>query len=138
MAKGLEQHQNRQRALSSFGKDLTRRARSRCELCEAQGVPLGSFELPPIPAQPDFARCLFLCEVCSRELGGAPIPNPARWRCLNNTAWSDVPAVQAAAVLLLRRLDTDHPWAGELLESLYVSEEVRELLGEAEPAGEEA
>ncbi len=30
--------------LSSFGKDLARRARSKCELCESAGVPLSVFE----------------------------------------------------------------------------------------------
>ena len=40
MAKGLLKHQERKSALSLLGKDLARRARSKCELCEASGVPL--------------------------------------------------------------------------------------------------
>jgi len=137
MAKGYEQHQQRSRALSMFGKDLTRRAHSRCELCEAGGQSLQNSELPPVPAEPAFERCLFVCDQCSRELEGAPIANPERWRCLNNTVWSEIPAVQAAAVLILRRLAGATPWAGELLDQVYLSDAAKFLLGETVPEVEE-
>lgn len=130
MAKGREQHQGRQRAVSFFGKDLTRRSHSKCELCDCSGQPLAAFELPPVRAEPEFARCIFLCPICMEELGGGPITQPERWRSLNNTAWSEIPAVQAAAVLILRRLAENHPWAGELLEQLFLSEGAKALLAE--------
>ena len=131
MAKGYDQHQQRLGRLSTFGKDLTRRARSKCELCETAGERLAIFELPPAPAEPDFQRCLFLCPICHDQLGGAAIDQPERWRCLNNTAWSELPAVQAAAVIILRRLGVERPWASELLETLVLDPETETLLGSA-------
>ena len=131
MAKGHEAHQQRSRALSMFGKDLTRRAHSRCELCEAGGQSLQAFELPPVPELPQFQRCLFLCADCAGELSGRKITNVERWRCLNNSLWSEIPAVQAGAVIILRRLEKNNLWARELLEQAYLSEECKELLCES-------
>ena len=128
MSKGQERHQQRQRAVSFFGKDLTRRSHSKCELCECSGQSLSVFELPPLRTEPEFERCLFLCGPCMDELGGAAINQPERWRSLNNTAWSEFPAVQAGAVLILRRLAGEHLWARELMDQLFLSEETEALL----------
>ena len=48
MAKGLDKHRERLEALALFGKDLTRRAGSKCELCETAGVKLQIHEVPPV------------------------------------------------------------------------------------------
>jgi protein PhnA len=40
MAKGHETHQSRVAALQALGKDLARRAKSKCELTGVGGVPL--------------------------------------------------------------------------------------------------
>jgi protein PhnA len=130
MSKGYDQNQQRHRALTLFGKDLTRRCRSKCELCEVAGEALSVFEFPPAPAEPEFPRCLFLCDRCREELGGATIALPERWRCLNNTVWSEIPVVQASAVTLLRRLASDHPWAKELLDQVFLEPDTQTLLGE--------
>ncbi len=131
MAKGYDQNQQRQRALTLFGKDLTRRCRSHCELCACSGEPLAVFELPPAPAEPVFERCLFLCKRCADELGGGVIDQPERWRCLNNAVWSEAAAIQAGAVILLRRLAPKQVWAGELLDQVFLEAEAIDLLGES-------
>jgi protein PhnA len=136
MSKGFDQRHQRTRSLAAFGKSLARRARSRCELCDVGGKSLMTFELPPVPNAPEFDRCLMLCEDCATELGGGKVGNPERWRCLNNAVWSDTPAVQAAAVIVLRRLEADNPWAGELIEQLFLAHETLGLLGEDPPPGD--
>ena len=40
---------------------LARRSHSRCEVCEAAGVPLQAFEVPPVYGDPDIDRCAFEC-----------------------------------------------------------------------------
>ena len=128
MAKGFQDHRNRLAALNYFGKDLARRSGSKCELCGAGG-PLQAYELPPAPAEPDFYRCAFLCGDCADAIGSPQRANAERWRCLNNSVWSEVPAVQALAVRLLRDLSKSEPWAAELLEQVYLDPEVGELAG---------
>ncbi len=126
MSKGYDEHQGRLRSLASFGKDLARRARSKCELCEAAGVPLTTFEVAPTTNPPEFAHLILVCEVCAEGLAKEKFPEPSRWRCLNNTVWSETPAVQVAAVRILRALAKTEPWASDLLESVYLEPEVTE------------
>ena len=97
MSKGYNEHQGRLRSLAAFGKDLARRARSKCELCEAGGVPLTTFEVAPVSDPPEFGNLVLICEVCAECLAKESFPEPARWHCLNNTVWSETPAVQVAA-----------------------------------------
>jgi protein PhnA len=136
MAKGYQRHQERLQQLHSFGRFLARRSGSRCELCEASGVPLAPFELPPYHDDPDPERCLFLCETCRHELTLPRRANPYHWRVLEATAWSGVPAVQAAAVAVLRHLAGEQGWSADLLDQLYLSEEVDALLATLPPLKE--
>jgi len=132
MAKGREIHEERMARLSLFGKDLARRAKSRCELCESAGASLSIFEVPPVPREPDFGRCLLLCEPCREQ-----VEEPKRfragehWRFLAGQAWSEVGMVQIVAVRLLRRQSDSQAWAREALGELYLDEEVESLVTEA-------
>jgi protein PhnA len=133
MAKGREEHEARVAARNAFGKDLARRARSKCELCGRGGERLAVFEVPPIPREPDFGRCLLLCDDC---LGPAEDTRRLRsgehWRFLAAQAWSDNVMVQVLAVRLLRRLSGSQDWAREALDGLYLDEEVEALVTEGE------
>ena len=125
MAKGYEVNQARVAALASFGKDLARRARSRCELCEVSGVSLSAFEAPPVSAELDIGRCLLLCGRCHEQAGNPKKFEPGEhWRCLTQTAWSEFPAVQVMAVRLLRRQADSQDWAREALEEIYLDPEI--------------
>ena len=68
MAKGLDKHRERLETLALFGKDLTRRAGSKCELCETSNVKLQIHEVPPVPAEPDFEHCIFICDACQDDI----------------------------------------------------------------------
>ncbi|MDF1823695.1 MAG: hypothetical protein P1U68_03575 [Verrucomicrobiales bacterium] len=133
MAKGREQHQARLAHLSSFGKELTRRAKSKCELCEAAGRKLAVVELPPEPREPEIERCLMLCDDCAQAvLEPKRFQGGDHWRCLAQTVWSGEPAIQAAALRLLKRQEGSQPWAREALETMFAEEEVETLAGEAD------
>jgi len=128
MAKGREVHEARMERVRSFGKELARAAKSRCELCEASGGRLEICELPPEPAEPDPERCLLLCERCRLEAAQPARFQPGEhWRCLAGAAWSERPVVQALAVRLLRRQAASQTWAREALEELFLDAEVESL-----------
>lgn len=132
MAKGREEHDARTARLQSFGKDLARRAKSKCELCERAGEKLSIFEVPPEPRDPDFDRCLLLCERCREEAGEVRRFHPGeQWRILAEMAWSGVPMVQVMAVRLLRRQVGTQAWAREALGSLDLDEDLEKLVTEA-------
>lgn len=125
MAKGREQHDARQAILNSFGKDLARRSRSRCELCEEAGLSLAIFEVPPVPRDPDFERCLLLCGTCASQAGDPQKFRPGpHWRFLTGQAWSANPLVQVLAIRLLMRQSDREDWAREALDTLDPDEDL--------------
>ena len=129
MAKGLQKHQERVDTLNRLGKDLARRASSKCELCEAAGVPLKTHEVAPVPAEPDIDHCLMVCETCQDQLGylennKARLIQADHWRCLGKTIWSTLPAAQVVSLRVLRQLEIDYPWVAEILEHAYLDAEV--------------
>ena len=117
MVRGFEKNQQRLNALSLLGKDLARRARGHCELCTASGVKFCTREIEPVPEQPDINHCLLICDQCAQHLDRRGAPDDKYWRCLETSAWTELPAVQVTAVRLLRAMQA--PWAEQLLEQLY-------------------
>ena len=129
MARGYEQHRQRQEAQALLGRPLARRSRSRCELCDASQVRLVPFELAPFPEEPDPDRAAMLCEACLAGALGGQL-DPLTWRHLERACWAEVPAVQVLAVRLLRRLDAEHVgWAAEALEGLWLDPEIEAWVG---------
>ena len=131
MAKGYDVNQERRQALSLFGKDLARRAKSKCELTQASGVPLVTYEIPPVPNDPYFERCLLVSEDVLAQLEQPRSLRPGEWRHLNEVIWSDIPAVQAMALRILRHLAPAEPWAQNLIEESYLHPGVEALANEA-------
>ena len=132
MAKGYQENKDHQTALALLGKELTRRARSSCELCESSGVSLSAYEVPPAPKQPDLDHCVFICDNCRSQIERPKSIIPDTWRNLANTAWSEVAPVQVMAIRMLRHLAKDQPWAAEILDGLFPEEEIEQRAAAAE------
>lgn len=132
MSKGYDRHHERHHGLSLYGKDLVRRCSSHCELCDAQGVKLAIYEVPPISNEPLFEHCIMVCETCNEQLHRPKLRDPNHWRCLNHSIWSSVPAVKVAAIAMLQQLAEEAPWAAELLEQVYLEPEEAEWLDKIE------
>ena len=133
MSKGYQGKFHRHNILSRFAKDLVRRSHSKCELCNASGVKLEVYELPPGEEEPNLDDCLFICEMCRGQVDKPKTMKPAHWRCLNNALWSEIPAVQVISVRILRRLAKDEQfWAKELLENAFLDPDIEEWADSAE------
>lgn len=100
---------------------LRARADDKCELCGAENA-LAVFEVPS--GSDDSADgCILLCQTCRDQ-----IENPAglevhHWRCLNDSMWSQIPAVQVMAWRQLNALSAEG-WARDLLDMLFLEDEV--------------
>jgi len=106
---------------------LARRAKSKCELCEASGAKLAPYEVPPEEAVPDYDRCILICDDCREALDNPKkFKSGEHWRVLAQTVWSDVVPVQVAAVRLMRRQADSEAWARGALEGVYLESEVDE------------
>jgi protein PhnA len=124
MAKGYELHQARMMALQAMGKDLARRAKSRCEITGASGVPLWPYEVPPVAEDPDIDRTLLVSEECREMIDHPGRLAGHRWQCLAEAVWSDFPAVQVVAWRLLRELAKREDWAREAIAEVDLDPEV--------------
>ena len=124
MAKGKEAHQARLNELNSFGKDLAKRCKSKCELCGAS-TSLSIFEVHPV-SEPDFDHCVMICDVCREQVEEPKKFNINHWHCLNETAWSEVPAIQVLVWRLLNSQLSTEAWAQDLKDQLYLDEEIVE------------
>lgn len=126
MGKGYEQHQTRVMALQAIGKDLARRAKSKCELTGAAGVPLRPYEVPPVANEPDLDRTLLVSEECHEALARPDKLAGRTWQCLAEVVWSEMPAVQVVAWRMLNRLAQKEDWAREVIEEVFLDPEVEE------------
>ena len=113
---------------------LLQRCDSKCELCASE-TNLSALEVPPSDGSAD--QSLVVCETCRGQIDNPDSLTANHWRCLNDSMWSQVPAVQVMAWRQLTQLTkTGETWAQDLLDMLYLEEDVKqwaEALG-----GEEA
>lgn len=125
MAKGYELHQARAIALQGLGKDLVRRAKSKCELTGESGVPLRPYEVPPHADAPALDRTILVSESCLAALDRPRTLAGQAWRCLAETVWSEIPAVQVVAWRMLHVLAKKEDWARDALEGVFLDPEVQ-------------
>ena len=104
----------------SIEKTLHARSESRCELCAATEG-LGVFEVLPAP-NGGADECVLICEMCREQIENPEKVDANHWRCLNDSMWSQIPAVQVMAWRMLTRLSVEG-WPQDLLDMLYLNEE---------------
>lgn len=90
------------------------------ELCGATNE-LKEFDVPPVD-KPGADRQLLLCTNCLEQIEHPDDLNPEHWRCLNDSMWSSVPAVQVMAWRILNHLRPEG-WPQDLLDIMYLDEE---------------
>lgn len=109
---------------------LQQRSDAKCELCAVTDT-LAVYEVPP-DADGSAARSALLCQTCRDQLDGHVAADPNHWRCLNDSMWSPVPAVQVLAWRMLTRLRAEG-WPLDLLDTLYLDDDT---LAWAQAAGD--
>ncbi len=111
---------------------MARRAKSKCELTGAAGVPLRPYEVPPVAAEPDPDRTLLLSVECHEALERPDKLAGRTWQCLAEVVWSEMPAVQVVAWRMLNRLAKKEDWAREVIEEVFLDPEVEAWAKSAE------
>ena len=105
----------------SVEKKLLDRSEESCELCAAKDE-LKVHVVGPEGTE-DIDNCVLLCSVCSEQIGDAETIDENHWRCLNDSMWSQVPAVQVLAFRMLTSL-ADKGWPQDLLDMMYLEDDV--------------
>jgi protein PhnA len=113
MSKGRQKHQDYLGALSLLGKDLARRAKSKCELSEEAGT-LVTYDLEGPDSAPSMEHVLLVSPVVQGYLDGGKFEAESL-RYLENVVWSTEPAIRHAAIRLLERIEA--PWAHDAIDN---------------------
>jgi len=99
---------------------LHTRSESKCELCGATDA-LAVFPVPPA-SDNSVDQSVLLCGTCRNQIDNADQMDANHWRCLNDSMWSQVPAVQVLAWRMLNRLRAEG-WPQDLLDMMYLDDE---------------
>lgn len=96
----------------SIDKVLMDRAGSKCELCGSQEG-LSQYSVAPKE------DAIVICDTCLASVD-TPADNESHWFCLNESMWSEVPAVQVMAYRIYSRLGNQ-----EQLDMMYMEDDVK-------------
>lgn len=101
---------------------LRERSGNQCELCGATDA-LDVYGVPP-HSDGGADQSILACAICRGQMADPDTMDPNHWRCLNDSMWTPVPAVQVVAWRMLNRLSSEG-WPQELLDMLYLDEETQ-------------
>lgn len=103
----------------STEKELHTRSESKCELCSTT-QDLTVYEVPP-ESNGSAEQSVLLCLTCETQIEEPEKMDANHWRCLNDSMWSQIPAVQVMVWRMLSRLSSEG-WPQDLLDMLYLDD----------------
>ncbi|MER2492497.1 PhnA domain-containing protein [Catenovulum sediminis] len=106
----------------SIAEKVQQRSNGQCELCLAKEN-LALYQVTPDQGRAEDNHAM-LCQTCLTQYTGEETTISAHWACLNDSMWSQVPAVQVLAWRMLKKLSAE-AWAQDLLDMLYLDEETQ-------------
>ena len=116
----------------STEQSLKARSESICELCGATEG-LAVYEVPPT-SQGNADDSVLICRNCNEQIDQPDTMDVHHWRCLNDSMWSQEPAVQVVAWRMLKRLSATEGWAQDALDMMYLDEETTSWAAATETA----
>ncbi|MGZ5287562.1 MAG: PhnA domain-containing protein [Flavisolibacter sp.] len=102
-----------------FEEIIAARSNQSCEICGSVNE-VQLYEVPPQDGR-DENNCIMACGRCRAQLDKKEAVDPAHWKVLSTSMWSEVPAVQVISWRMLNRLRQES-WAADLLDMLYLDE----------------
>ncbi len=128
MAKGYDLAREREGKLNLFGKNLARRSKSKCEFCSCEGEKLNIYEVGSREEEPNYNKVLLLCNNCIDKMKHINNLDENDYRFLNESIWSETPIVKALSIKIARIIKEDFFWVEDLLDTIWIEDEVDELL----------
>ena len=107
----------------NLSKIIHARSGSTCELCKsAENLEVYAVQ----PRSNETAETsILVCDICKSQIENPDVVDVNHWRCLNDSMWSEVAAVQVVAWRMLTRLCAEG-WPQDLLDMLYLDDETLE------------
>ncbi|RYF80523.1 MAG: PhnA protein [Chitinophagaceae bacterium] len=107
----------------SIEKELQKRSNSRCELCASPEATVAY--LVPKSSGNKLAHHIWICSACEQQMTNIETADANHWRCLNESIWSEEPAVKVVSWRMLHKLK-QLDWAQDLLDIAYLDEDEME------------
>lgn len=107
----------------NFERELQKRSNGNCELCGADGANT-EYAIPSSPGN-KAEHYLWICSTCNTQMNDIASADANHWRCLNDSIWSEVPAVKVVSWRMLHKLK-HLDWVPDLLDIAYLDEETLE------------
>lgn len=101
----------------SIEKELIARSSGKCELC-GSSEDLSVFEIAPSDGSAD--KSIYLCATCKEQVENPEKMDETHFNCLNESMWSEVPAVLVMSYRLLKSLGRE-----DLVDMMYMEEDVK-------------
>lgn len=105
----------------SIEQALQDRSSNQCELCGAKET-LSVMNVEPSDGSAE--QAILVCATCQSQIDDPSSMDSNHWRCLNDSMWSPVPAVQVVAYRMLNRLRSEG-WPQDLLDIMYLDDETK-------------
>lgn len=105
----------------SVDQALMARSGNKCELCGADHD-LSVFEVTPSDGSEE--QTILICGTCKSQIKDLSTVETNHWRCLNDSMWSPIPAVQVVSYRMLHALRAEG-WPQDLLEMMYLEEDTK-------------
>lgn len=102
-------------------QELIERSGSVCELCGSSNE-LSVHKVAPSSGTANEA--LMVCGICKEQIKTPSKIDVNHWHCLNDTIWSNIAPVQVMSYRILKNIP-DVPWCEELLDMIYLEDEVK-------------
>lgn len=109
--------------LTDLDRALMDRAGDQCEICKAEND-LRAFAVAPYDDE-EVEHNVLLCATCRGQLTDEEPMDSNHWYGLQETIWSEIPAVQVLSWRVLHKL-VPETWASELLDQAYLMDDVME------------
>ena len=106
----------------NISRELEKRSASKCELCSS-GENLSTYIVSPKQGD-KLEDQVCVCGVCLKQLEDSENIESNHWRCLNDSMWSQEPAVQVIVYRMLHKLKSTD-WAGDLIDMMYLDDETK-------------
>jgi protein PhnA len=104
----------------SFDRELQKRSNFQCELCKSEEANV-DYAVPSSPGN-KLEHHIWMCPTCHQQLENPDTADAIHWRCLNESIWSEVPAVQVVSWRMLHKLK-QLDWVPDLLDIAYLEDE---------------
>ncbi|MDD3475570.1 MAG: PhnA domain-containing protein [Sulfurimonas sp.] len=101
----------------SVEEELKSRSESKCELCQSSEN-LSVFEVAPSDGSAE--QSVYICATCKEQIENPDKIDEVHFNCLNDSMWSEVPAVVVMSYRLLKLLGRE-----DLVDSIYMEDDVR-------------